>query len=110
MVESLKFYMDENIPQAVIKGLRRRGLDVVTAQESEMLGASDRAHLNLASRESRILVTRDVDFLRMHARGEHHPGMVFVTQNTPVGAVIRGLLVLNDVLTPKDMINHVEFL
>jgi len=32
-----KFYADENVPLAVSNALKRRGIDVVTAQESDML-------------------------------------------------------------------------
>ena len=45
--------MDEHIPKAVTEGLRRRGVDVLTAQEADMLGASDQEHLALAVREHR---------------------------------------------------------
>ena len=38
MSEPIKFYMDEHIPKAVTEGLRRRGVDVLTAQEADMLG------------------------------------------------------------------------
>ena len=110
MSEPIKFYMDEHIPKAVTEGLRRRGVDVLTAQEAGMLGASDQDHLALAVKEKRVLLTRDADFLRMHATGERNHGIVFVPHNVQVGSILRGLMVLFDVLTAEDMIGHVEFL
>lgn len=53
----ISFYMDEHIPAAVSDGLRRRGVDVLTAQQADMLGASDEEHLTLAMRERRTIFT-----------------------------------------------------
>ena len=83
---------------------------MLTAQEADMLGASDQGHLALAVKEKRVLLTRDADFLRMHAAGERNHGIVFATHTAQVGSILRGLMVLFDVLTAEDMIGHVEFL
>ena len=98
------------MPRAVSEGLRRRGFDVVTTQDAGMLGASDRDHLMLAATQQRVVLTRDADFLRMHAAGERHHGIVFIPSSTPIGGIISDLMVLCDVLTPADMVRHVEFL
>lgn len=47
----IAFHMDEHVPAAVSEGLRRRGVDVLTAREAGMLGAPDEWHLALAGRE-----------------------------------------------------------
>ena len=41
MASEVKFYMDEHVPPAVTRGLRMRGIDVLTTQEARMLGADD---------------------------------------------------------------------
>lgn len=110
MAEQLKFYLDEHVPRAVAEGLRRRGIDVLRAQEAGMLEAADEEHLALALREGRVVVTQDADFLRLHAAGRAHAGIVYAPQATPIGAIIRGLMLIHDVLGPEDMVNHVEFL
>ncbi len=110
MSEPIQFYMDEHIPKAVTEGLRRRGVDVLTVQEAGMLGASDQDHLALAIKEHRVILTRDADFLRMHADGQRNYGIVFVPHNIQVGTMLRRLMVLFDVLSAEDMINHIEFL
>ena len=61
--------MDEHIPRAVTGGLLRRGVDVLTAQDVNMLTESDRDHLKLATKENRVIFTQDVDFLRLHQAG-----------------------------------------
>jgi predicted nuclease of predicted toxin-antitoxin system len=108
--EPLKFYTDEHVPRAVIEGLRRRGLDVLSTQEAGMLGASDEEHLALAASEGRIIFTQADDFLRLHARGISHCGIVYARQQTPIGVMVRGLMLVYEVLDAEEMRDHVEFL
>jgi len=108
--EESKYYMDEHVPKAVTTGLRRRGIDVLTTQEANLLAASDEAHLALANREERVVFTQDADFLRLHAEGVPHAGIVYAHQQTRIGAIVRGLVLIFRILEPQDMRNHVEFL
>ena len=59
----VRYYTDEHVSRAIIRGLRNRGINVLTAQRAMMLGASDDAHLAFAQRENRVLFTQDADFL-----------------------------------------------
>jgi predicted nuclease of predicted toxin-antitoxin system len=102
--------MDEHVPRAVTSGLRRRGVDVLVTKEAGLLEATDREHLALAAREVRVLFTQDADFLRLHTAGVPHCGIVYAAQHTPVGVIVRGLMLIHDVLLPEDMLNSVEFL
>jgi len=45
---AMRFHLDEHIHSAVAAGLRRRGIDVTTAAEVELLGADDEKHLAFA--------------------------------------------------------------
>jgi predicted nuclease of predicted toxin-antitoxin system len=110
MSEPVRFYLDENVHSAVAAGLRRRGIDVLTTQEADMLGASDEAHLKLALNEGRIIFTQDDDFLKLHARGLEHAGIVYVRQQTPVGYIVRGLVLIHQVLSTEEIKGQVEFL
>ncbi len=110
MAERIQFYLDEHVPRAVTEGLRRRGVDVLTAREAGMLQAKDEQHLAFALSEGRVIVTQDADFLRLHAAGRPHAGIVYVPQQTAVGTIVRGLMLIYDILSPEDMANHVEFL
>ncbi|MEA3376614.1 MAG: DUF5615 family PIN-like protein [Chloroflexota bacterium] len=82
----------------------------MTAQGSGLLAASDEEHLAQAAAEGRVTFTQDADFLRLHAKGLSHAGIVYAHQQTPIGHVIRGLMLIYRVLEPTDMHNHVEFL
>jgi hypothetical protein len=102
--------MDEHVPRAVTEGLRRRGVDVITAREAGMLEAEDAQHLAHALGEGRVIVTQDADFLRLHASGHIHGGIVYAPQQTAIGTMVRGLMPIHDALSADDMAGHVEFL
>ncbi len=91
MPNRIKFYMDEHVHPAVTAGLRRRGVDVLTAQEANLSPAADDAHLALAIREERVIFTQDEDCLRLHAEGMTHSGIAYVPQHTVIGYIVRGL-------------------
>jgi uncharacterized protein with PIN domain len=110
MSERVKFYLDEHVNLAVAAGLRRRGVDVLTTQEAGMLGASDEAHLAMATGQHRIIFTQDDDFLRLHTQQIKHAGIVYVHQRTSIGYIVRGLMLIYQVLTPDEMKNRLEFL
>jgi len=102
--------MDEHVPKAVTEGLRRRGVDVITVQELGLQATEDARHLERAAQDGRVVFTQDADFLRLHASGLPHRGIVYAHQQTPTSHILRSLMLLHDVLSPDDMVRHVEFL
>ena len=93
-----------------MRGLRQRGVDVLTVAEAGLLGASDEQHLKRASTDDRVVFTQDADFLRLHTAGVGHAGIVYAPQGTLTGDIIRGLMLIHRVLDVEDMTGHVEFL
>ncbi|MDM8523822.1 DUF5615 family PIN-like protein [Desulfococcaceae bacterium HSG8] len=79
MKNRIKFYLDEHVSKAVAKGLRRRGIDVITVVEAGLLGETDEEHLERAKSERRTIFTQDDDFLRLHAASNEHAGIVYNT-------------------------------
>lgn len=65
---SLPLLMDVHMPQAVTDGLRRRGVDVLTAQEDGSRRLADPALLDRAAELGRAVFTQDEDFLVEAAR------------------------------------------
>lgn len=110
MAQQIKFYTDEHVARAVVRGLRQRGVDVLTVVEAGMLGASDEDHLERARNEGRVIFTQDDDFLRMHASGSAHAGIVYAPQQTAIGEIVRGLMLIYQILDADDMQGQVEFL
>lgn len=88
MPEKIKYYSDENVSSTIVHGLRIRGVEVLTVQEADMLGASDEAHLEFVTRKNLVLFTQDADFLRLHAQGIKHSGIVYAHQRMPIGDII----------------------
>jgi hypothetical protein len=56
-------YADVHIPRAIISGLRRLGVDVLTAQEDNAATLSDSELLDRATTIGRALFTFDDDLL-----------------------------------------------
>ena len=73
----IKFYVDEHVSRAVVRGLRQRGADVLRVPEAGLMEAPDEEHLARARAEGRVIFTQDEDFLRLHAAGTDHAGIVY---------------------------------
>ena len=81
---SVGVLMDEHVQSAITFGLRRRGVDVLTAQEVGSDGMADSELLDRARALRRIVFTRDSDFLAIAAArqsaGEYFIGVVYAKQ------------------------------
>jgi len=75
----IAFHLDEQISPALAVALRHRGIDVTTTADANLTGADDRGQLAFAANAGRVLVTQDVDFLRLHAEGVPHA--CFIARN-----------------------------
>ena len=80
MARTIRFHLDENCHRAIAEGLRRRGVDVSTTPEAGLL--SDGDQLGFALSQGRIILTQDRDFLRLHAGGAPHAGIVYCEKDT----------------------------
>ncbi|MGP0068073.1 MAG: DUF5615 family PIN-like protein, partial [Isosphaeraceae bacterium] len=69
MPRTIRFHLDEHCAHAIATGLRRHGIDVTTATDAGLLGASDDDHAAYALAEGRVIFTEDDDFLALNARG-----------------------------------------
>ena len=107
---AIRYYFDEHLAGAVAEGLRRRGIEVLTLTEAEMLGATDEQHFVFAREEDRTIVTHDDDFLRLATQEADHAGVVYLPQRRSIGETVRGLALIAGVLGAEGMRRHVEFL
>lgn len=70
---------DENVAPDVVAALRERGIDVCTATEAGLSGATDAAILAYAMSASRVALTQDADFgLLAVRRGAPLIGVIFL--------------------------------
>ena len=111
MARTIRFHLDEMCDPRIAHGLRQRGIDATTASKASLLGKPDEAHLHFATLEKRVIVTHDADFLRLHAQGRRHAGIVyFPPQNCTLGEMIRLLTLIWELIPADEICNHVEFL
>ncbi len=68
---------DENIPQTVIIALREKGYDIASVWELRP-GMSDEEVVELAIKESRIIITFDKDFGRIALLKPSVPGIILL--------------------------------
>ncbi len=108
----MKIYADENIETSIVKGLRRRKITVYSVVELGYSGKSDKFHLLKAEELGAIVLTHDVDFLIVAGSPSvSHHGIVFShSKNVSIGDCIRGVELIVNALTDKDMKDHIEFL
>jgi hypothetical protein len=115
VVPDVKLYLDEDtINRALIKALRSRNVDVLTAREADLVRVADRRHLEHATSLGRAVFTFNArDFARMHteylATGRHHAGIIISAQ-LPVGVILRRLLRLLNARSDAEMRDWLEYL
>ena len=110
-MEKIRFHCDEQVERAIAEALKRRGIDVTTTPEAGLLGAADEEQLAFAISQERVIFTQDDDFLALHQRGLEHSGIVYCHPNSrSLGKIVRGLILILEVLEPSDMQNHIEFI
>ena len=113
----IRLYMDEDaMDQVLVKALRARSIDVLTALDAGMIEREDREHLDYATKQRRVVCTFNRgDFYRLHseyvAQGKRHAGIVLMRQqHLSVGEQMRRMLKLIANKSAEEMENWIEFL
>ena len=116
-MSTVRLYVDEDAAeQAVVRGLRNRGVDVVTTADACRLGDTDATQLAHATALGRTLYTFNVgDFARLHHRyreqGLRHCGIVVLPdQRCSIGEKGRRLARFVHSKTAEEMVNRMEYL
>src|SRR2546421_132474 len=112
---TLAFYMDAHVQAGITQGLRRRGIDVLTAQEDGADRLSDPDLLSRATALGRVLFSRDEDLLREAERrqrtGERFAGLIYAhLLRVGIGRCVQDLELIGKVEDPVDYVNRVEYL
>lgn len=115
MADPIHLYLDEDAQRtSLIRALRARQIDVLTTNESDLVGISDAEQLAFAASQNRVIFTFNRgDFLQLHTEylknGRHHAGII-VSDQLEIGVVIRRLLKLLDARSAEQMQDWLEFL
>ena len=106
----IRYCVDEHIFPAVASALRQRGIDAVTVGELGQERLSDEAQLAFATSDSRVIVTRDKDFLMLHAQGVAHAGIVrWHSKHQSHRELIQKLTTLWRTTTAEEMVGRVQY-
>jgi hypothetical protein len=111
----LKSLADENVILALVLGLRRRGMDVLTVQDLGKRGEDDPLLLDIAYQRDRIVLTNDQDFLSLAAERASRqelfaPIFYWPQQQRTVGELLGTVLPLAATLSYEEACSRVFFL
>jgi predicted nuclease of predicted toxin-antitoxin system len=111
----IRLYMDENVIGSITRGLRQRGVDVLTVLQDGRTGITDTEVLDRATELDRVLFTYDDDFLREAAvrasMQQHFVGISYAHQNRiSIGQCVDQLELIAHAGNPEDFVNRVEYL
>jgi Domain of unknown function (DUF5615) len=113
---ALRFLVDEDLDNDIVRGLLRRlpTLDIVRAQDIELAGTLDPIVLDRAAQDGRVLLTHDVSTMTAHAYARVTSGLpmadVFaVSQLAPISQVIEDLVLLAECSLPGEWEGQVRY-
>jgi hypothetical protein len=112
---TIALYMDVHIPQSITIQLRRRGIDVLTAQEDNTIELPDDQLLERSTAVGRVLFTQDIRFraLAENWQREAKPfgGLIFGHQlGGTIGQFVKDLEFIAQASEPEDWQNMVEYI
>jgi hypothetical protein len=112
---SLKLYLDVHVNDAITRGLRRRGVDVLRAQDDGAATLPDPKLLDRATELGRVLFTQDEDFLAeasyRQSSDKTFAGVIYAHQRgITIGQCIAELELLAKLCDLDEMANSVTYL
>ncbi len=107
--------MDVHVPRPITRGLRRREVDALTAQEDGTARWDDPQLLDRASQLGRVLFSQDEDLLAETARRQREGiafgGVIYAPQLAlSIGQFVEELELIAKAGTPADFVNAVQYL
>jgi predicted nuclease of predicted toxin-antitoxin system len=116
-VSRVKYLFDEDLNGRIVRGVRRRILDLdsTTVQEADLPEASDLAVLDWAAAQGRIVITHDHRTMRPCAEdrlkvGRPMAGLILAPQTAALGQVIDDLVLIAEATTAEGWIGTIVFL
>ena len=107
----LAILCDEHTPYEIRDGLLRRGIDAVSVQQIGLRSADDELILAVALEHGRVVYTSDTDYLRHHAAGVPHAGILFHRAlKYSIGEAIEAVALASEAKDMDEMRGHLEYL
>lgn len=110
-----KIYCDESVNQKIVGGLKRRGVNVISAKDLKHLGLTDEEQLGISCALKACLFTVDDDFLKISRewseQGKEHCGIIYSHPlKLSIGECISLLEVVASIFDLDEIKNRVEYL
>jgi hypothetical protein len=110
----IRLDLDEDVHVRVAAALRLRRFDILSVHEVDRRGLSDAAQLMYATAMERTFFTFNIaDYVRLHRdwvqQGKEHGGII-VSDQLPIGEIVRHLLNLLNRVTADEMRNQIRWL
>lgn len=104
--------MDVHVPKSITDGVRRRGIDAVTAQDQGAGSVTDEELLQRATDQARLLFSQDTDFFQIASRwqaiSKWFPGVIYAPQlGCSIGRTIEDLELLCKCATAEELESQV---
>jgi hypothetical protein len=110
----IPLYMDVHVHSAVTNQLRRRGVEVLTAQEDHRREADDDALLERARELQRLIFTQDDDFLALTSGWQREKrlfaGIAYGTRRRLIGRYVEDLELITKSTELPEWENAIIFL
>ncbi len=111
----IHLYFDEDVPLGIVRNLRTRGFDVLSAHEVQMRHQPDDEQMLYAVSHHRAIVTHNrADFELRHRQfleaGLKHYGVVIAKRRREDREVVARLLKLLDSITAEEMENQLRYI
>lgn len=112
---TIGLYMDVHIPQSITIQLRRRGIDVLTAQEDNTIELPDDQLLERSTAVGRVLFTQDIRFRALAENWQREDksfgGLIFGHQlGGTIGQFVKDLEFIAQASDLEDWQNMVEYI
>ncbi|MDY0170486.1 MAG: DUF5615 family PIN-like protein [Thermoguttaceae bacterium] len=112
---TVRLLMDHHVHRGITRGLRRRGIDVLTAEEDGRATAGDEELLQRGTELGRAVFTQDDDFLELadhwQRTGRHFAGVIYAHQlRATVGQCVADLHLTCEAANPGELSDTVLFL
>lgn len=109
-MQHIRYHCDENVSNAIIAGLRRRGIDVSTTVEAQLMRANDPTQIDFATREGRVFVTSDRRIqLALRGRASHWGVLIIRNCRKLIGHNVNSLTQVHRNKTAHDRVDQVLF-
>ncbi len=110
---TVKFFLDENIPNSSIEALEDLGYEVEHARTAGFKGSSDEEIAKYAKEQKAILVSRDLDFgnILWYPEGSHHGVLIIrLPYDYTANQITKKLKEFVEKIEVENLVDHITIL